>query len=254
MRADAIRITGLRGVPEIEPGNDLAATALAALQREHVRLDDGDVVVFTQKIVSKAEGRVVTLDTVQPSQQAREWADTWRRDARVIQLALDDAVRIVRMERGIIITETPQGFICANSGIDTSNVRPGEAVRLPEDPDASARRLCSALRTALGTRIGVIVSDTFGRPWREGQADVAIGVAGMRAVLDYRGSVDTFGQPLRSTAIAVADELAAAAELAMGKTLGIPIVVVQGTGLGTGEIDAASGRDLLRPPGEDMFR
>lgn len=249
-----LRITGLPGVPEIRPGDDLVDGAVAAIGRAGLTVLDGDVFVYTQKIVSKAEGRVVRLESVTPSQPAREWASTWGKDPRVIQLVLDDAVRIVRMERGIIISETPQGFICANSGIDTSNVRSGEATRLPVDPDASARGLCEGLRRALGRRVGVIVSDTFGRPWREGQTDIAIGVAGLMPLADYRGRVDVEGHVLQSTLIAIADELAAAAELVMGKTRRIPVAIVQGTGCGDADLDAGSGRSLLRRPEEDLFR
>lgn len=250
----SLRVLGLEGLPEVRPGDDLVGLTLESLNRDAVAVRDGDVFVYTQKIVSKAEGCLVCLDEVRPSDRACEWAEAWQRDARVIELVLQDAVRIVRMERGIIITETAHGFVCANSGIDTSNVRAGEAARLPTDPDASARRLCAALRSALGCRVGVVVSDTFGRPWREGQTDIAIGVSGLAALRDYRGEVDAEGQRLRSTVIAIADELAASAELVMGKTRRIPVALVQGTGLGVAGVQDGGARSLLRRPEEDLFR
>jgi coenzyme F420-0:L-glutamate ligase/coenzyme F420-1:gamma-L-glutamate ligase len=248
------RILGLRGLPEVEPADDLVQLTLSVIDRAGVKVEHGDVFVYTQKIVSKAEDRLVALDSVAPSDLAREWGEAWARDPRAIELALRDAKRIVRMDRGVLITETIHGFVCANSGVDTSNVQPGWAARLPADPDASARLLCEDLRTALQLPVGVIISDTFGRPWREGQTNVAIGVAGLSPIRDYRGSSDTQGQPLRSTAIAIADELAAAAELVMGKLLNIPVALVQGTGLGVAGLQEGSGRDLLRRPDGDLFR
>lgn len=250
----AVRVVGLAGIPEVRPGDDLVAFTLAAIERARLQAEPGDIFVYTQKIVSKMEGCLVRLEEVSPSARAREWGEAWGKDPRLIELALGEATRIVRMERGVLITETRHGFVCANSAVDASNVRPGEAARLPFDPDDSARRLCTALRTALRLPVGVVISDTFGRPWRDGQVNVAIGVAGMRPIVDYRGTVDGHGQPLRSTAIAVADEIASAAELVMGKTLGIPVAVVQGTGLGVAGVDEWSGRDLLRRREEDLFR
>lgn len=249
-----VRVLGVDGLPEVHPGDDLADMIVSATTRSGLAVGSGDVFVCTQKIVSKSEGRLVQLDDVTPRAEARAWAERWNRDARVIELVLREAKRIVRMERGVVITETHHGFICANSGVDTSNVAAGMAALLPEDPDLSARRLCAALRAAFGVPVGVIVSDTFGRPWREGQTNVAIGVAGLRPIVDYRGTVDVHGQVLRSTAIAAADELAAAAELVMRKTLGVPVAIVSGTGMGNAEIEEGSGRDLLRRPDEDLFR
>lgn len=245
---------GLTGVPEVKPGDDLVELTLAAVERARLTVERGDVFVYAQKIVSKAEGRLVRLDAVSPSGLAREWGSAWKREPRLVELALREATRIVRMDRGVLIAETRHGLVCANSGVDASNVRAGEAALLPVDPDASARLLCAALRAVLHVPIGVIVSDTFGRPWREGQTNVAIGVAGMRAILDYRGRSDAEGRTLQSTAIAVADELAGAAELVMGKARGVPIAVVQGTGIGEAGLEDGSGRDLLRRPQEDLFR
>ncbi len=250
----ALGVVGVPGLPEVQPGDDLGQLIATAIERAGLALTSGDVLVCTQKIVSKSEARLVRLDSVVPSQHAREWAGRWSRDPRVVELSLREATRIVRMERGVLIAETRHGFICANSGVDTSNVSAGWAALLPFDPDASARRLTAALRTAFNARVGVIISDTFGRPWREGQTNVAIGVAGLRPITDYRGSLDRHGQVLRSTAIAVADELAAAAEIVMGKTLGIPIAIVRGSGLEIGDVEDGSGRDLLRRPQEDLFR
>ncbi len=250
----ALRVIGVPGMPDVAPGDDLAGLTVAAVDKAGVRVDAGDVVVFTQKIVSKAEDRLVRLDALTPSTLARDWADAWGKDPRVVELVLQESVRIVRMARGVIIAETRHGFVCANAGVDTSNLQPGLAARLPKDPDASARRLCLDLRAAWQTPVGVVISDTFGRPWREGQTNVAIGVSGMRAILDYRGCVDTGGQKLQATAIAVADEIAAAAELVMGKTRRVPVAIVQGTGLGDADPEHGSARDLLRRSDEDLFR
>lgn len=227
---------------------------MAAAARSRLRIDAGDVIVVTQKIVSKADNCLVALDTVTPSMRAEEWAHAWKKDPRIIELVLREAARIVRMERGVIVAETRHGLVCANAGVDTSNVRPGWAALLPADPDASARRLCAGLRSALGVPVGVIISDTFGRPWREGQTNVAIGVAGLAPILDYRGQADSHGQRLVASAIAVADELAAAAELVMGKTRGVPVAVVAATGLGSGREDEGSASELQRRREEDLFR
>jgi coenzyme F420-0:L-glutamate ligase/coenzyme F420-1:gamma-L-glutamate ligase len=241
-------------MPEVTSGDDLVTLTLRGIERAGLGLLAGDVLVFTQKILSKAEGKLVRLDGVTPSPRARGWAERWGRDARVVELALMAASRVVRMERGILITETRQGFVCANSGVDVSNVPKGWAALLPDDPDASARKLCSGLRARSGVEVGVIVSDTFGRPWREGQVDVAIGVAGVQPILDYRGTTDSQGRPLSATRIAVADELAAAAELVMGKTRGVPVAVVRGTGLRMTGVEEASARMLLRSAEQDLFR
>jgi coenzyme F420-0:L-glutamate ligase/coenzyme F420-1:gamma-L-glutamate ligase len=249
-----VRIVPLTGLPEIEPDVDLVELIITAVGRSHLAIEAGDIFVVTQKVVSKAENRLVALDTITPSAQATEWAQKWKKDPRVIELVFREAARIVRMERGVIVAETRHGFVCANAGVDTSNIRPGWAALLPSDPDTSARCLCDGLRSALGIPVGVIISDTFGRPWREGQTNVAIGVSGLSAILDYRGEVDSHGQRLVTSAIAVADELAAAAELAMGKTLGIPVAVITGTQLGTGASQGAGATALLRRREDDFFR
>ena len=246
-----LRIVGVPGVPEVVPGDDLPALLVHALRRASIAVEAGDIVVVTQKVVSKAEGRLVRLADIEPSPSTVRWAEEAERDARLVELALREAVRVVRMERGVLITETVHGLVCANSGVDASNVPAGFATLLPADPDASARRLCAVLSAAFATAVAVIVSDTFGRPWREGQTNVAIGVAGLAPLLDHRGTVDPFGHQLQSTVIALADELAAAAELVMGKTAGVPAAVVKGLRY---EGRDGSARELQRPREHDLFR
>jgi coenzyme F420-0:L-glutamate ligase/coenzyme F420-1:gamma-L-glutamate ligase len=250
----ALQLIGLAGLPEVEPGDDLVALVVEAVRGAPLEVAAQDVFVITQKVVSKAEGRLVPLDTVEPSALARQWSTASGKDARVVELVLREAVRIVRMDRGVLIAETRHGFVCANAGVDTSNVAAGWAALLPEDADASARRIRDGLSAALGCTVGVIVADTFGRAWREGQTNVAIGLAGFSPILDYRGRTDPHGHTLQATAIAVADELAAAAELVMGKTRGVPVAIVKGggsIGLVTGD---GSARELRRRPEEDLFR
>jgi coenzyme F420-0:L-glutamate ligase/coenzyme F420-1:gamma-L-glutamate ligase len=250
----ALHLIGLSGLPEVVAGDDLVALVVETVRRAALEVAARDVFVIAQKVVSKAEGRLVRLDTVEPSAIARQWSKVSRKDPRVVELVLREAVRIVRMERGVLIAETRHGFVCANAGVDTSNVPDGFAALLPEDADASARRIRTGLSAAFGCAVAVIVADTFGRPWREGQTNVAIGLAGLSPIRDYRGQTDTHGHVLQTTAIAVADELAAAAELVMGKTRGVPVAVVKGAGA----IDLISGegsaRELRRPPEQDLFR
>jgi coenzyme F420-0:L-glutamate ligase / coenzyme F420-1:gamma-L-glutamate ligase len=251
-----VEVIALAGLPEVRPGDDLEAMIGDALEATNGALpvQRGDVLVVTQKIVSKAEGAVVDLRTVTPSARAMEWADEWGRDARQIEVVLQQARRIVRMERGVLITETHHGFVCANGGIDASNVGPdsGDVVTLlPVDPDASAARIRAALRTRFGADLPVIVSDSFGRPWRWGIVDVALGVSGILPLEDLRGQPDADGRVMRTTVRAVADELASAAELALGKTAARPVALVRGANppLGEGTI-----RDLVMAPENDLFR
>ena len=246
-----LRIVSVPGLPEVEAGADLAELIGDALSACGFALETGDVVVVAQKIVSKAEGAVVALADVEPSTRARDWASAYGKDPAMIEVVLRESRRLVRMERGIIISETHQGFTCANAGVDGSNVREGYVTILPRDPDASAARLQAALTARSGLGVAVIVSDTFGRPWRDGVVNVALGVAGLRPLLDYRGGRDSFGRLLQSTVIAVADEIAGAAELVMGKTAGTPVVVVRGAGEWAGN---GTGAMLLRPPSMDLFR
>jgi coenzyme F420-0:L-glutamate ligase / coenzyme F420-1:gamma-L-glutamate ligase len=202
--------------------------------------------------MSKAEGRLVDLNTVEPSALAKEYAARWGKDPRQIEVVFRESRRVVRMDRGVVISETRHGFVCANAGVDASNV-PGEdtVCLLPVDPDRSAARLREALRRRLGVEVAVVVSDSFGRAWRFGITDVAIGVSGMDPLADYRGQNDPHGYPMEASVLAVADELAAAAELVMGKTDGVPVAIVRGYAYGR---DAGTGQDLLMPPERDMFR
>ncbi|MGI8684697.1 MAG: coenzyme F420-0:L-glutamate ligase [Acidimicrobiales bacterium] len=225
----------MHGLPEVRPGDILADLIAAA-----VDLHDGDVVVVTQKIVSKAEGRLVPVDPALGPLAHRA-------------LVEQESVRVLRRRGDLIVSETAHGFVCANAGVDLSNVEPGQAVLLPVDADRSARRIRDGLRGRAGVHVGVVVSDTFGRPWRRGLTDVAIGTAGVAAVVDLRGSTDSWGRPLNVTEVCVADELAGAAELVMGKASAVPVAVVRG-------VDPAWLREssvraeIVRPPAEDLFR
>lgn len=264
--AAAFHVFAVPGIPDVEPGDDVGALIADAVARAGDTIEPGDVVVVAQKIVSKAEGAVVRLDEVPPSARASEWAAAWGKDPRVVEVVLRESRRIVRMERGILIAETLHGFICANAGVDASNVDRGFVTVLPRDPDQSAAgirvRIASTVRLKPDTtgasidtiddaNIGVIVSDTFGRPWREGVVNVALGVAGLRPLVDYRGCRDPYGRELTSTVIAVADELASAAELVMRKTARLPVAIVRGAGEWLGE---GNGAELLRAAAQDLFR
>jgi len=224
-----IRVIGVEGIPEVQPGDDLGTMLVEAAQRQGTPIETGDVVVVTQKIVSKSEGRVVSLEGVVPSALALEISEGHRRDPRHTELILRESKRIVRMDRGTIISETHHGFNCANAGIDASNI-PGEntVALLPVDSDLSARGIRDTIRTRTGAEVAVIVSDTFGRPWRNAAANVAIGVAGFNPLLSYVGQEDSHGNMMYTTVIAVADELAATAELVTGKVLGVPVSIVRG--------------------------
>ncbi len=244
-----IELIPVEGFPEVRPGDDLETLVAGAVEDV---LRSGDVLVVTHKIMSKAEGRLVDLRTVEPSALAKEYAARWGKDPRQIEVVLRESRRVVRMDRGVVISETRHGFVCANAGVDASNV-PGEdtVCLLPVDPDRSAARLREALLERLGVEAPVVVSDSFGRAWRFGITDVAIGVSGMNPLADYRGRNDPHGYPMEASVLAVADELAAAAELVMGKTDGVPIAIVRGYAYGR---DAGTGQDLLMPPERDMFR
>ncbi len=247
-----VRIIGVAGIPEVHSGDDLAALILDAAHRQDTPPVDGDILVVTQKVVSKAEGRVVSLPTVEPSSFARQVAEETGKNARHVEVVLRESRRIVRMDRGIIIAETHHGFICANAGVDASNAGgPGLLTLLPEDPDSSAEALRRAVEERANARVAVIISDTFGRPWREGSDEVAIGVAGLVALKNYSGQQDPYGYELRVTQVAVADELAAAAELVAGKLERIPATLIRGYRFETG---CGRGRDLVRDPDRDLFR
>jgi coenzyme F420-0:L-glutamate ligase/coenzyme F420-1:gamma-L-glutamate ligase len=246
-----IRVIAVPGMPEVRAGDDLASLIVAALRGASLEVFDGDVFVVAQKVVSKSEGRLARLDLIEPSPLARQWAALYEKDARVVEVVLRESSRIVRMDRGVLICQTRHGFICANAGVDASNVPEGFVALLPEDADASAQRLRSLLERALGAQLAVIISDTFGRPWRQGLVNVALGVAGLAPIIDYRGRTDWCGRQLRVTEIAVADELASAAELVMGKTEGVPVAIIRGFKYDQAE---GTGRDLIRPPEQDLFR
>lgn len=248
-------ILGLDGIPEVEPGADLAGLIVDAADRTGVGLRDRDVVVVTHKVVAKAEGRLVALSSVEPSPLAARFAAEWSKDARQLEVVLRETRRVVRMARGVLIAETQHGFICANAGVDASNV-PGDDVvcLLPEDPDRSARQIRQRLRDCAGVDLGVIISDTFGRPWRNGLVNVAIGAAGMDPFADYRGDVDTVGHTLVVTRMAVADEIASAAELVMGKVDMRPVAVVRGYDYRPPQPGGESGRDIVMDPERDLFR
>lgn len=248
-----IRIIGLDGIPEIHPGDDLPAMIIAAARGGSVAIDDGDVLVVTQKIVSKAEGRIVDLATVTPSPFAERYAAMFEKDARQIEVVLSETKRIVRMQHGVMICETHHGFVCANAGVDASNVEKTDTLcLLPVDSDVSAQRIRAAVRAALGVEVAVVVSDTFGRPWREGHVNFAIGVAGIRPLIDYAGQQDPAGYELRVTQMAVVDELAAAAELVHGKLARVPVAIVRGVEYQ--RADDASTSELIRAAEKDMFR
>jgi coenzyme F420-0:L-glutamate ligase / coenzyme F420-1:gamma-L-glutamate ligase len=243
-----IRVFPLEGIPEVGEGDDLAELIAAAAGRAG-GLEEADVVVVAQKIVSKAEGRVIGLHDVRPSQRALDLAGD--RDPRHVEAILRESARLVRTRPPLVIAETRHGFVCASAGVDASNAKgEGTLVLLPIDPDASAARIRTGLRARVGVDVGVIVSDSFGRPFRQGTTDVALGVAGLAPLLDLRGERDSSGYELHATQIAVADELAGAAELVMGKTQGRPVAVVRGADVG----GDGSGRDLLMPKERDLFR
>jgi coenzyme F420-0:L-glutamate ligase/coenzyme F420-1:gamma-L-glutamate ligase len=247
-----LRAIPVRGMGAIRAGTPLAQTILAALQRQRLRLETGDILIVTHKVVSKAEGRVVRLREVRASRPAQRWARRYGLDERVVELALGESRRVVRMQHGVLITETAQGLVCANSGVDVSNVDGGKsAVLLPKDPDASAARLRAELKKKTGREIAVLITDSFGRPWREGLCQVAIGVAGMKATRDFRGQRDPHGYKLRVTEEAVADELAALGALAGDKLSRTPVCLVRGFRYARGQGRA---RDLVRGAKQDLFR
>jgi coenzyme F420-0:L-glutamate ligase/coenzyme F420-1:gamma-L-glutamate ligase len=242
-------IAPVEGLPEIEPGDRLGALVAA-----RVELADGDVLVVSQKVVSKAEGRLRRLDSVVPGEEARRLAAELGREPALVQLVLEESREILRAERGVLIVETRHGFVCANAGIDSSNLgEPGTVALLPEDPDASARTIRAEI-AASGAGVGVVVSDSFGRAWRLGQSEVAIGCAGLAPLDDWRGRTDSSGRELTATVIATADEVAAAADLARDKTSRTPAVLVRGLAAAVGREDGPGAAALRRPREEDLFR
>lgn len=252
LKASQITVLGLRHVPKINPGDNLAEIIIAAASRQHITLNSSDIVVIAQKIVSKAERRVLSLRDVKASTAAKKLARVMKKDARHIDTILRETKRVVRRRGTHLIVQTRHGLVCANAGVDKSNVEGHDFVSLlPKDPDRSARRIRQQIEQMTGKEVAVIVSDTFGRPWRIGQANIAIGLSGMRPWLDYRGKKDMFGQKLHVTMIAVADELASAAELVMNKSDGVPVAIIRGF---PHHRSRGSARQLVRPARQDLFR
>ena len=247
-----LQIFGLPGLPEVMVGDDLAAMAVHTAIAAGTPLESGDVLIVTSKIVSKAEGRTVELDEIEPSPFALEWSQQWGKDPAVTEIVLREAKRVVRQVGPILITETHHGFVCANSGVDqSSSGAHGRAVLLPVDSDASARGIRHGLQSA-GLDIAVVISDTFGRAWREGQTDIAIGIAGMQPILSYIGQVDPHGHEFRVQALCTADELAGAAELVKGNLSRVPLAVIRGYAWDAD--DSATIAPVLRDQSRDLFR
>ena len=242
----SIQIIPVKIQKDIVPNDNLVDLVL-----ESTEIQDGDILVFSQKIVSKSEGRILSLSSVNPSLLANGISSSYNKDPRLVELILSESKRIVRMENGIIIVETNHGFVCANAGIDESNVQDGYATLLPEDPDRSANLLKEKIEQKTGKNIAVIISDTFGRPFRLGQTDVAIGVAGIEPILDYSGKPDTFAKIMQVTAIAIVDEICAATELVMGKVEKCPVAIVRNYKF---DFSNTKIQNLLRPKHEDLFR
>ena len=249
-KSGELRVFGVRGLPEISKGMNLQTAILGLLKKQGETLQDGDIVVVTQKIVSKAEGRIRQLSSYKPSELAKALASSLEKDPRHVESILQESRKILRAERGVIIAETKHGFVCANAGIDNSNIDQGKISLLPKNPDASARRIREGIRRA-GVEVGVIITDTFGRPFREGHVNFAIGIAGISPMVDYRGRDDGYGNTLKVTVIAIADEIASAAELVMGKLDRIPVAVVRGYKYS--KMDRGA-RKLVRPSSMNLFK
>ncbi|HTX11277.1 MAG TPA: coenzyme F420-0:L-glutamate ligase [Solirubrobacteraceae bacterium] len=245
----------IESLPEVRPGDDLSELIADALARQEETIEPGDVLVMAHKIVSKAEGRTRRLRDVEPGPRAIELGQVLKKDPRHVQVVLDESKAVRRASGGVLICVTHHGFVCANAGVDASNV-PGEdtLVLLPKDPDATARNLRSALKRRLGTGPAVVITDSFGRAWRHGQVDIAIGCAGLEPIEDWRGRTDAAGRELKATRIAVADELAAAADLTRTKDGGLPLVLIRGAGRHVGAGDGPGAAALIRPEAEDLFR
>jgi coenzyme F420-0:L-glutamate ligase / coenzyme F420-1:gamma-L-glutamate ligase len=247
-----IRLIPIRGIPEIRPGDDVGMMIMQSAQKMRLRLSDGDIIAVAQKVVSKAEGRLVNLESVTPSEFANEIGRKQQRDPRLVEVILSESANIIRSDDRVLITETKHGFVCANAGVDRSNVVGKDWVSLlPVAPDDSALLLKTRLAELLKVNVGVIITDTFGRPWREGLTNVAIGVAGLKPLKDFRGKNDDHGKELSATVLAVADDIAAASGLLMRKTARIPVVLMRGYYFDHGEGGA---RDMIRPRERDLFR
>ncbi len=250
--AAELRIFGLNGVPDVQPDMDLPALIFAAAETSAFTFAPGDILLVTSKIVSKAEGLLIDLATVEPSMLAQEYARTWGKDPRQIEVILRESRRIVRMDKGVLLCETYHGFVCANAGVDASNVAGAEMVCvLPRDPDASARRIAAALAARLGFAVPVVITDSFGRAWRMGIVNIAIGAAGLETLIDYRGQHDPYGYLMSASILAVGDELASAGELVMGKVDARPLAVIRGYAWTPSDAGAFP---LIMPPERDLFR
>jgi coenzyme F420-0:L-glutamate ligase/coenzyme F420-1:gamma-L-glutamate ligase len=247
-----IEIIPVRGLPEISDGDNIGEIIVDSCRQQSTTIRNDDIVVITHKIVSKAEGRLISLDSVTPSKFAIRSGRHIGKDPRQVEVILSQSRRLVKIVKGLIISETPHGFVCANAGVDQSNVKKGNVVLLPRRPDQSARKIREEIKARTGKKVAVIISDTFGRPWREGQVDVAIGVAGLFPLADYRGLRDQYGYDLKATVICVADELASAAELCMNKLDRVPAAIIRGYRFKRAE--GVSSRILTRKPARDLFR
>jgi coenzyme F420-0:L-glutamate ligase/coenzyme F420-1:gamma-L-glutamate ligase len=248
----AIQIMPVYGIGEIHVGETLSQTILTAIDESNITLCEDDVIVITQKIVSKAEGRIIDPASVAPSHMAHMCAAQGHKDANYYEVVLQESKRIIRMDRGVLICETHHGLICANAGVDESNVDGGGHITLlPVDPDASARQIRDAIAQQRGVKVAIIISDSFGRAWREGQVNVAIGVAGINPIISYAGLDDPYGYRMQASVLAIGDEIAAAAELVMGKVDRVPVAVVRGV---TYEASESSASVLIRPAAKDLFR
>jgi coenzyme F420-0:L-glutamate ligase / coenzyme F420-1:gamma-L-glutamate ligase len=250
-----LSVAAVEGLPEVVPGDDLAALIAGALSRQGRDIEDGDVLVLAHKVVSKAEGRIRALADVHPGARATQLAGKLGKDPRHVQVVLDESREVLRASHGVLICVSHHGFVCANAGVDASNV-PGDGtvLLLPRDPDRSARRLRARLRELLRTAPAVLITDSFGRAWRHGQVDIAIGCAGLAPLQDWRGRRDAVGRELRATWIAVADELAAAADLARTKDGAVPLVLIGGADRHVTADDGPGAAALIRPESQDLFR
>jgi coenzyme F420-0:L-glutamate ligase / coenzyme F420-1:gamma-L-glutamate ligase len=247
-----ISLTAIEGIPMIKAGDNLAALIADGLNHTGLKLEHGDILVVCQKVISKAEGRVLNLNDIEPSEFAKNLAARWEKDPRAVEVVLRQTNRIVRNDNGVIIVETGPGWVCANAGVDESNsLEDDRAILLPEDPDASARALRDELRKRFGVTVAVLITDTFGRPWRDGLTEVCLGIAGMNPMLDLRGTNDLGGRELHHTVIAIADDIACAAGLLMEKAGATPAVVLRGYQY---EPFEGSAKVLIRPPQADLFR
>jgi coenzyme F420-0:L-glutamate ligase/coenzyme F420-1:gamma-L-glutamate ligase len=248
----SITLSAIEGIPLVSNGDDLARLIASGIEKTGLKLQAGDILVLCQKVVSKAEGRVVDLKNIAPSEFANSLAKRWEKDPRAVELVLRQTNRIVRNDRGVIIVETGPGWVCANAGVDESNsLTEDSAILLPEDPDASAARIRAGLKNLCGLDIAVVITDTFGRPWRDGLTEICLGIAGMNPILDLRGTTDLGGRELQHTVVAIADELAAAAGLLMEKTAAVPAVLVRGYAYQPFD---GSAKVLIRPAEADLFR